>query len=68
MILTEDEARTKWCPAFRISYGGEGSDPHDNRGDTPGNNGRCIASRCMAWRWSGEAIGYCGLSGKPEGR
>jgi hypothetical protein len=40
------------------------------------DNLKCIASRCMAWRWEGEKaareveagrepLGYCGLSGKP---
>ena len=38
--MTEDEAKTKWCPQSRCAN----QDPslHDN----------CIASMCMAWRWS----------------
>lgn len=54
--MTEDEAKTKWCPFVRaaspdgaaawnrssfITY------EHEARQAT-----RCIASACMAWRWS----------------
>jgi hypothetical protein len=38
MMLTEDEAETKWCP---MTIGG------------PGRLARCCGSECMAWRWSG---------------
>jgi hypothetical protein len=27
-------------------------------------NCHCLASECMAWRWSDEKSGYCGLAGK----
>lgn len=53
MLLTEEEARTKWCHCLRQ----EGSE--DNR---------CMASGCMAWRWAKgewhgkEPRGYCGLA------
>jgi hypothetical protein len=57
--MTEDEAKTKWCPFVRHSDDSGGS---FNRGMFPGdatNKGRtndcwqcnCIASQCMAWRW-----------------
>ncbi len=63
MILTEEEARTKWCP-------------HDKteRYNNFAAHNRCIASDCMAWRWAkpidefdGTVVrtGYCGLAGKP---
>lgn len=55
MILTQEEARQKWCPQARVV--------HEN-GDgtlfTAGNSfgdgcrsvaTRCIASECMAWKW-----------------
>lgn len=74
MILTEEEAKTKYCPE---TFGNPGLKTA---------NQRCEASACMAWRdwgircangtvWeqlvssgrrSGdEVLGYCGKAGKP---
>ena len=64
MLLTEEEAREKYCPFWAS-------------GDWTIN---CEASKCMMWRWVKEAIsdyipgekdspkprGYCGLASKPE--
>lgn len=78
MILTEDEAREKWCP-FARSVRWErqdekidlpGSPVVANReplGDEDGGC-LCIASNCMSWRVSrffDKPGGYCGLAGKP---
>lgn len=76
--MTEEEARTKWCPHGRV-YSSIG--PY-NRTEIRAADGpsRCIASNCMAWRWAkdelvdfvsnGKSIpgyksenGYCGLAG-----
>jgi hypothetical protein len=83
-MMTEAEAKTKWCPESRYELG----DVSVNRWKQPlpeyEPNAlnpvpcRCIASACMAWRWSeweqndnpsiherSKGIkGYCGLSGK----
>ena len=59
--MTEDEAKKKWCPMYRVSVEPNGS--ADNRGniDTV-DNYRCLASFCMAWQWDGVPnYGYCGL-------
>lgn len=48
-LLTEAEAKEKWCPQARVlsigvccnrSPGGEGD-----------RNSYCLASGCMSWRW-----------------
>jgi hypothetical protein len=50
-MLTEAEAKTKWCPQIRFDPAGGGL--WNNRGDSDGRC-RCIASECMSWRWAGE--------------
>jgi hypothetical protein len=52
--MTEDEAKTKWCPFTRSNVGGDAG----NRPMTFGNGGlnperSCIGSACMAWRSTG---------------
>lgn len=80
--MTEDEAKTKWCPFTRVGFADHGGT--NNRHDGGLN---CIASACMAWRWNGymgaegkwvrkapdgekwngaNGDGYCGLAGHPQ--
>lgn len=69
--MTEDDAKTKWCPAVRMVTETSITFPmttrEDRVGDQPqGAVTRCIGSGCMAWRRSSQAnasIGYCGLAG-----
>jgi hypothetical protein len=77
--MTEDEAKTKWCPFGRTQ---QYSDPVTvNRGAREQDWTFCIASACMAWRETkmvlmdvntlekvGDAPseGYCGLAGQPK--
>lgn len=77
-MLTEEEAKTKWCPFVRLTRAGTGSIVN-NRGKWSDNINRCIASQCMAWRIGKEKAkpqragypteyentGFCGLAGKP---
>ena len=73
--MTEDDAKTKWCPMVRISVDADGLEA-TNRGD-PCNEVHCLGSQCMAWQWlnnMGNLLrpserhennnGYCGLTGK----
>ena len=70
--MTEDQAKTKWCPMTRFKMDEVAVNRHNG---TPGKidvqfnppYARCIASECMMWRWwQIEANnGYCGLAGKP---
>ena len=79
--MTEEEAKTKWCPMVRHYAVGEG-DHSSNRMDM---STRCLGSECMAWRWltppgttvqvptssglyqatTSPGNGYCGMAGKP---
>ena len=58
--MTETEAREKWCPMARIRNDDEGGsynrwittrDPNGHEGTA-----YCIASQCMAFRWSPDFI------------
>jgi len=67
MLLTEEEAQQKWCPFATTSSisDNHASGIYDTRGESKGFT-PCIASDCMAWRWSeGMFWGYCGLAGEP---
>lgn len=63
--MTEEEAKTKWCPFARVdSDGAAGSNryPEVEEDGTPsppdsvvaGLTNTCIGSACMAWRWERE--------------
>jgi hypothetical protein len=75
MLLTEEEAKTKWCPFARVAGTGVAyaSTPHAEAWPVTVNRGGqgerdevcCIASACMAWRWADEyrsSSGGCGSS------
>lgn len=76
--MTEDEAKTKWCHAYRESGEDANNRPvayeqSPETGRTTAVRGsihvaaRCIASNCMAWRWSvGRNTGFCGIAGQPS--
>lgn len=79
--MTEDEAKTKWCPHVRVAAGFRELAYNRAQNDSPIKHTACIGSACMAWRWkwdagggdaveehrkpSGQGDGYCGLAGKP---
>jgi hypothetical protein len=60
--MTEDEAKTKWCPFVRQIGTLRNSQSNEvfatgsqNRGHQMGgalHNCMCIGSGCMAWRWN----------------
>lgn len=59
--MTEDEAKTKWCPFVRVAGAVTTNDPPTmigcaatNRNVNPADV-HCIGSACMAWRWSRDA-------------
>lgn len=61
--MTEEEAKTKWCPFARIFPAGEfyqstnGADLPSLTADDMRPLSRCIASACMAWRWGEDERG-----------
>lgn len=76
--MTEEEAKTKWCPFSRF-YSTTGA--FNRSGDGIDRASKCIGSGCMAWRWIKDPVtdlfthgkelpdykgehGYCGLAGK----
>jgi len=72
VILTEEEAKKKWCPRYQVTQ--LFNDLESNRGGF-GNSPLCLASDCMMWRWEVtnpnyegpekyHDKGYCGLAGR----
>ena len=54
MLLTEEEAKTKWCPHVRQAapVDSEASGTAGNKyGKKQLEGAICMASACMAWRW-----------------
>lgn len=65
--MTEEQARTKWCPMVRTSALREGNPTGavTNQCDESYVATTCIASDCMMWRVGALSNGsYCGLAGK----
>jgi hypothetical protein len=50
MLLTEKEAKKKWCPYARVA-GAENRAFLKKDAATPSGDCCCITSLCMAWRW-----------------
>lgn len=70
--MTEEEAKTKWCPMVRAGHVAGMAVNVEPNGDFKYVT-RCIASDCMMWKQyvvpTGKkdellAGGYCGLAGK----
>ncbi len=78
--MTEDEAKTKWCPFVRRQFDYQtvavNRTARVGQTDELPHQALCIGSECMAWRKfttlqinarhdEDEWMGYCGLAGKP---
>jgi hypothetical protein len=68
--MTEEEAKTKWCPMTRYHNNGDAGGVYCNKpGDPESLEGSefCIASDCMMWTWGRtpqEAQAQSGISGQ----
>ena len=53
MTCTEEEAKKKWCPQYKVSFAARdsGSDCRDNRGGCFPRAYYCLGSSCMMWEW-----------------
>lgn len=51
--MTEDQARTKWCPMARVGSdtSGRGSLNRDWAKGPNTHSTQCAGSACMMWRW-----------------
>lgn len=70
-MLTETEAKTKWCPFVRTDSVGADCAFNRTTSKLEDYNLQCVASDCMAWRWilvksTEEKRGYCGIAGKQD--
>lgn len=73
--MTEEEAKTKWCPLVRLRTIGDAMRRRGEEFSTGDPDVLCIGSACMAWRVDKAAkhdmsninkdIGYCGAFGTP---
>lgn len=50
--MTEDEAKTKWCPHARVDSTSSNRPNAGDNCDTSAGWPGCIASACSQWRWS----------------
>jgi len=67
--MTEQEAKTKWCPMVRFQIGPDNPSwqnvAYSNRGDYFDNTCTgCIASACMMWRY--KTNGQMGYDRNPD--
>lgn len=59
MMLSEEEARGKWCPFARSlvyavdNYGNQSHATSCNRNINGQPSTACLGSACMSWRWQG---------------
>ena len=62
--MTEEEARTKWCPMARQTVDSEGNF-YTTTGTGLSGFQHCIGSDCMMWRL--KAFSTLDINGKPSG-
>lgn len=51
MLMSEKEAKSKWCPMARSFWSGELAQGAATSYNRATDNTKCVASKCMMWRW-----------------
>jgi hypothetical protein len=54
--MKEKEAITKWCPHSRVMASGAATAYNRYRGADIPNGTKCIASKCMLWKWTSSYV------------
>lgn len=55
MLVTEEEAKARWCPFARaLRSGSTGMAAANRDGEGMDARTKCLASKCMAWRWASD--------------
>jgi hypothetical protein len=77
-ILTEEEAKKRWCPFSRVATTNANSPSWNRLSGRQKENGPltmqtpeatlCIGSQCMAWRWSVTPTGWSYRTGGGRAR
>ncbi len=60
--MTEEEAKTKWCPMSELPVNVLAAEASGNVSVDFAARAKCIGSACMMWRWDGE-LQYADTSG-----
>ena len=76
MLLTEEEAKKRWCPFSNVNIVYQSTGAGGNRfkaGSEAQASTRCLAGHCMAFRFvvnpnagGGAPKGFCGLASVPH--
>ena len=66
--MTEDEAKTKWCPMVHVRYLGTIAPKGEEEramevSERKERLSKCLASSCMMWRWDSENEEGCNQEG-----
>lgn len=65
--MTEDEAKTKWCPKAFVGDGESSGNRMWGKNGAPDSDCFCLASDCACWVWDSEKAmkenrqGHCGF-------
>jgi len=68
MMMTEEQAKQKWCPMVRAADNTSDNNSANASASVDGDGrnppyARCIGSNCMMWRQdTGQNVGECGLT------